>query len=709
MSNNSFNNKDLELPEGNQSNKDISDNEINFQNVSKIINFQNISKISKVNQSKINTSNLQFKNQSFASVTNNSKYKQKFTEIEDLTIDLNDSDFLKEDCDFGSKNKEDKPKTDKNLNHILSMNKSSDEITLPGHEIYLKHLELNKPISFKGVCGTKIIVEEGPIIINSINSKPIKFSQVDFIFRPKLHHIGSFEEEIVYFLFKIYPGSILEMEMCNIMVDRNSLSEMSQNCKFVCFQVLTKMSFNNNFPNDCKKVSILKLISTKISKFDQTIRACEDSIIDIENCVIDYNIGKAIALLNPKILKISNTVFEMNLNNVIQIKYINNKTQKNKSTIYVEKTTFQKNYGCGIQIEASNNDSHFSVDLIINNSKFLKNKLGGLNIKDLNSKKLRIESSLFQENGESGVSIRTIKPIGKSSDDDEAHIIRKNVFSENEIYGLFLFGYSAIIIECDFNKNKSGGIVISTIEAIKSDFNHNQDKNKSIIDAVNKVKSNNVNKNNSNSSSLNLNSINFTVIQKCNFLKNGGSGVKIINSQTLTHISMSTFQENIEYGIYLDNEQEQSSVKIEKFKNWGEMNKHYMSTLSSNEIPADTHVLLQSCRLLLNLRSGIYLNNCFVYFKDTCVNDNIHHAFEACDQNQRNYTYFDDFSKNNVIGTFGGTWGEIALNSKINCINCFSSSTISKKVNLTKDKNDKASKKNDKQDDSQNRGHCKIF
>ena len=776
---------------------------INDLETSKIISIHNVSKISKTNNTNIlSKNNINAKNTSFLSAINNNSYYNKsipndlynseiskadnYLNLKDYCSNsnvLNNSNTLKQDTNsiknidnIKSKNNciykstyniNDIIKNVLHDNRISNISNNIDQngsyvIDLPGHDIYLTHLEINNSIVFKGTNGSAIIVEEGPIIVNLNNIKEgdnkqiesdidsnkkniVRFEQVDIIFKPKIaNSLINNSEDVIFYLFKLYPESILEIEMCNIRVDRKNISEFNNYSKCICFQVISNnniykntaifnnedskalLSSNNSLFNH--KTTILKLSSSKISKFNQTIRACEGSIIDIHNCLIEYNINKAITLIDPKIVKIINTTFEMNLNNIIHIKYANDyyssisikKTIKfnnnqnikiKKSKVYIESSSFQKNYGCALIIEksfsnvvpySSNSESFncfYNLDIIINNCKFIKNKLGCIQLKDINPKKLRIENSLFTNNGDSAIMIKLIKCCTFFNNSDNykhnnvikqnfIHLIKGNSFYENEGYGIIMYSLYAILLNNMFNKNKSGGILLSGINIVNSNWAvDNTCKN------INRMKENN-NNNNTNYQLSNF------VMNKCNFIKNGGSGIKLINCKMYVYIANSIIQENIEYGIYIDN---QSSIaclpeKLSKLKGWSEkianidISKYMQGIFNLNEtdnvnsnsftpntdisannkkIINDCHVVLHNTNLLLNLRSGLFCNNSFILLKNCLINDNIQFAIEIFEEIQKKLILFDSFSKNNVNGSLGGNWGEISLTNKINCNNCF--------------------------------------
>lgn len=641
------------------------------------------------------------------------------------------------------------------------LNSITGHVNLPSKILYIKHLEINKSITIKGSSGSCVIIEEGPIIVNlSSSHEVVKFSQVDFIFQPKTdmylnqYNKKHLSEALIYYMFKLYNGSQLEIEMCNITTNR---------CKFIpqkiiCFQIMTTSIGNNpkqenlnlekkekekeksiliksniNIVNKqiipkttngvllsksnttfqqqqpMRSISFLKIISSKISKFDQTIRASDNMIIEIENSFIENNINKAIVLLNPIILKIINTSFEMNLNSSIHIKYIkprfnhtdpnSNETNFSSSKIFFEELSFHKNYGSGIQIEG-NDEMENDVEIIINRCSFRKNKGNSLVVNDLIVNKLRIESSLFQNNGENGIFLQNInfgrrsqikneknekinsqqeKGVINSEILEKSIVIRKNKLIDNDLCGIFVNKCLVVISENSFIKNKNGGLVLT-------DLTMNKEKDKK---EISKIEVENEDRKDE-----------ICIIQKNDFIKNGGCGLKISNFQYYIYISSCLFQENIEYGVYISNITPIQNQRILNFntnhhilsssniiyksfsststkqhqnlKQITESNQNHNENqnIHHNKFTYYCNVYMCNSKIIFNLKSGIFLQNLLLFIANTNIYDNIHYAIEVSKEEYRRLFILDKYSEKNITGTLGGEWGEVSLTNKFNCVTC---------------------------------------
>lgn len=474
--------------------------------------------------------------------------------------------------------------------------------------------------------------------------------------------------------------NILEVEMCNIIVDRSNLSTESCNAlNFICFYLysgersqLEKYPYKPNYSQE-KSSCMLCLFSSKFSKFDQVVRASENTILSMDSCFIELCTGKSIVMLNPLILKLINTKFEYNRNDCIHIKYsynlkafydvkalelshinIKNDEKENKFTfhnpsifyknnnIFISKNTFYKNSANGIIIEGSEHDNYVEklldstnistssrrticlIHLTCSNNVFHKNKFNGIHIKEVINSKILIEGNDFNNNEENGVYINNVNfnnnfniynsynYFNNKFNNNPNHadiMVRMNKFIENLGFGLFIHNFIIVkIIENDFVKNKFGGIIICNLDLadkalLGNEYNLSQDANlnncnnknsnltitkTTIMNNESSSPNKNINNGNNNkqlnyNNNLNLNNLNnfqnriqekdknndhfsnkiefynkmfsgkTTFLFKNNFIKNSGSGIKLINYNYLVIVSQCNISENVEYGIYSEN------------------------------------------------------------------------------------------------------------------------------------------------------------
>lgn len=608
-----------------------------------------------------------------------------------------------------------------------------------------------------------IVIEEGPIIINIESENNIKnfnnnsvlfnintfiqcqdinyfqrdsvvFFNLEIIFRPKeefCQKISNRNQRDSKFckskesnesnndnksnniipLFKIHNQNIVEIEMCSIVFMRETNDKPLNKLNFICFYL---MKINNKTVEDnkikqfneesCspKNLSILSIQSSKFSKFSQLIRAFDNTILTIDSCFVDLCLGKAISLLNPLVVKISNTKFEYNMASCVQIKFssdshnnemifhknkdalvsmeINNnskeqkehmtskcsmsnnqadihqqshKSQNNNAIIntanhdtnYIKtrkchiiftSNTFFKNYGNSIMIEGNERDNYMEIfnqihssasiarrsqnhiKFVFINNFFHKNKFNGIFISEVINSSLLIEGNTFLSNEENGVYLNHINYASnliysflKNNQSNSSRvsnnccqieiIIRKNNFVENNGFGLFVNNQIILsIFENDFIKNNSGGLILCSITI--EDLNikkHNKRKDSNPIDL-----------NASNDSFLNIrnllgfnckitqkSSVDYqtaklefynkvfsgksTFIYKSNFIKNGGSGIKLMNYDYFLVLSHCNSSENVEYGLYLDSDKTLNEKEIQNFKNFS-FNKTNLKKLLEN-------------------------------------------------------------------------------------------------------------------------------
>jgi hypothetical protein len=328
---------------------------------------------------------------------------------------------------------------------------------LPGVPIVLNVLKITKPIKIRGQIGSELIITEGPIIINISNNyenEVVKFSQVKIIFKTKDNSDNQNETK---FLFKLYAGSLVEIEMCEILSDKS-------NIKKICFQVNSRYRKANELNEPIPNISILTILSTTISKFYQAIRAGENSIINLEKSYINNNYGKAIVILNPLITKIIETVFEKNVDNAIHIKFLKDDHLLNESRkIYIRDNEITYNHGNGIYIDGIENFV-FDLDIVISNNVIKRNKLDGVFLCELYINSLNIFDNKFHENKNNGLNITKVHHKNqKSTNTSDTLIIRNNEFHDSDMFGILMNDCKAIILSNSFMRNKQSGLILCVL------------------------------------------------------------------------------------------------------------------------------------------------------------------------------------------------------------------------------------------------------
>lgn len=119
-----------------------------------------------------------------------------------------------------------------------------DIILLPDKLIQFKYLIISKPIIIKGKAGSILEITEGPIIINIEE----KYDNEFVVFSEVLINFNMINDEYTpnrkinknSYLFKLFPGSLLEIEDCDI-----SCRNLNKKTKIICFQVNSKISYKN--------------------------------------------------------------------------------------------------------------------------------------------------------------------------------------------------------------------------------------------------------------------------------------------------------------------------------------------------------------------------------------------------------------------------------------------------------------------------------
>ena len=580
----------------------------------------------------------------------------------------------------------------------------------------MKYLVITKPIKIIGQPNCLLEITEGPIIIKineNYDNEVVKFSQVKIEFDVNLPDKSRIENENtnskLTFLFKIYPGSLVEIEDCDITCTREN---DALNNKLICF--LMKYCPYQEFNSDLlsPNITILTIISSRIEKFYQTIRAGENCIINIEKSFINKNIGKPLAVLNPLIIKVVGSIFENNGDNAIHVKFIKDENLINDSRkLFFNNNEFLYNNGCGIFLDGIENFV-FDLDIRIDSNLFKRNAGDGIFFMDVLAKSLIIQKNQFMYGKMNGLNFQkvyqkvSIPPQGniKSALSHSPNIdITENQFIENDGYGIFLSDTKSKISLNNFVHNGMGGILLVNIS------NSNTGNSNSVNNSSNNQseKENNYNSNSAvkstqahgNTSSMvnDHNSIlsyiytspGTTSLHKNTFFKNGGSGLKIVNYNNFVSISECVMKENIEFGVYIEIDYN-ASILNPKNSQIGDSQSSLMEKIKSfqaadnSKIPKETNIYLYNSSLINNMKSGLFLNNCFAFFENTIISDNLDFSIYTPKQQFVKCFRLSKTSNTNLInGNIGGPWGEISTISKTFCSSCTDSSKVKKTFHKT--------------------------
>ena len=242
--------------------------------------------------------------------------------------------------------------------------KFEEEIILPPEEIELETLVITNPIKIKGQVDSVLYIKNGPILIDFTNLKDnknknfVKFSQLRIIYTDNELN----KEKKITTLFKIYPSSYLELEDCDIVFQskKNEIiapglpKNSNRDKKSVAFLHLSnKISENNKKLNP----SMLNLTNTRVQNFFQSIRAGQNCIVNINKSAFVQNLGKAIVMINPMFLKITESFFEYNGDNCIHLKFIEECLYNEKRKLFFNKNEFNLTMGNNICIEGLKNNT----------------------------------------------------------------------------------------------------------------------------------------------------------------------------------------------------------------------------------------------------------------------------------------------------------------------------------------------------------------
>ena len=363
----------------------------------------------------------------------------------------------------------------------IEKSKINEEIILPPVQISLDSLNITKPIKIKGQENSSIYINEGPIEIdfeassniiinNNINMKNnniVKFSQIQIIYNDS----KSNKEKKITPLFKIHPSSFLELEDCDIVFQSNKNEHISsapptflggyKDKKSVAF-----LLFSNKKDDKIKKFNpiVLNLTNTRVHNFYQSIRAGQNCIININKSAFIQNYGKAIVMINPIFLKVSETLFEYNEDNNIHIKFLEECLYEEKRKLFFNKNNFDKSIGNDICIEGIKHEK-LDLSIVITKNNFHNGLTDGVLIYDLIYNYFEITDNSFLKNKGNGLNIQKcfFNKINTNNYLYQPIKIKDNQFIENKQFGSFINDCIIEAISNKFTLNRQSGMILCNI------------------------------------------------------------------------------------------------------------------------------------------------------------------------------------------------------------------------------------------------------
>ena len=547
----------------------------------------------------------------------------------------------------------------------IEKSKINEEIILPPVQISLDSLNITKPIKIKGQENSSIYINEGPIEIdfeassniiinNNINMKNnniVKFSQIQIIYNDS----KSNKEKKITPLFKIHPSSFLELEDCDIVFQSNKNEHISsapptflggyKDKKSVAF-----LLFSNKKDDKIKKFNpiVLNLTNTRVHNFYQSIRAGQNCIININKSAFIQNYGKAIVMLNPIFLKVSETLFEYNEDNNIHIKFLEECLYEEKRKLFFNKNNFDKSIGNDICIEGIKHEK-LDLSIVITKNNFHNGLTDGVLIYDLIYNYFEITDNSFLKNKGNGLNIQKcfFNKINTNNYLYQPIKIKDNQFIENKQFGSFINDCIIEAISNKFTLNRQSGMILCNI----------------IIDDPKKgLEGINLSSNKGNFISIIKSIKKSSMILKNTFFENGDCGLYIYGYPYQVNIQESVFNSNCKHGISVDLDCIYSNNNINNF--YSKLNE-FKSITQIQKINDLLNIYLNKCILEKNMKNGIFLNLCLIYCEETFIINNLNYAISIKKKEYQNC--FKQGKKNLINGSIGGEWGEINLNKETHC------------------------------------------
>ena len=357
--------------------------------------------------------------------------------------------------------------------------KKNEEIVLPSEEIELENLTIKSPIRIKGQTNSVLYIKEGPILIDFINSAYeknfVKISQLRIIYTDnKLN-----KEKKITTLFKIYPSAFLELEDCDI-VFQNKKGEiippgLPKHCpdkKSVAF-----LHFSNKKTDQIKNIvpSMLNLTNTRVQNFFQSIRAGQNCIVNINKCAFIQNSGKAIVMINPIFIKLTESFFEYNGDNCVHLKFIEDCLYEEKRKLFFNKNEFNLTMGNDICIEGVQNHK-LDISVSITKNNFVNSSNDAVLAFDVYYNYFELNENLFKKNNGNGLYLQKVFSNEVNTDNNNFKMnsinlnssnqlikIKDNKFIENKGFGIFVNDCLTEIISNKFCANRQSGLFLGNI------------------------------------------------------------------------------------------------------------------------------------------------------------------------------------------------------------------------------------------------------
>ena len=540
--------------------------------------------------------------------------------------------------------------------------KINEEIQLPPVEIVLESLKITKPIKIKGQINSCLYINDGSISVdfesNNINNNNfVKFSQIQIIYNDNKIN----KEKKITTLFKIHQNSFLELEDCDIVfqnVKASSSSKISsgnKDKKSVAFSLPSNKKKDNSYDFNPSR---LTLTNTRIHNFYQSIRAGQNCIININKSAFIQNYGKAIVMINPIFLKISDTLFENNEDNSIHIKFLDDCLYEEKRKLFFNKNEFDKTIGNNICIEGVKNKK-LDLSLVLTKNSFNNSITDGVLIYDLIYNYFEITDNVFKKNNGNGLNIQKSffneilckgGIITTNNNSYQPIKIKNNKFIENIGFGLFINDCIIEVISNKFNTNKQSGMILCNIiiddplrgleginrSSIKGDF-------QSILKSVKKS----------------------NMILKNSFYENGQCGLYIYGYPYQVIVQENVFTSNCRHGITIDLDCLYNNSSNNIKKDFRSKLNEYKSITQVQKINELANIIINNCIIEKNLKSGLSLNSCLLYIEETFIINNLSYAISIKKEEYKNC--FKQGKNNTINGSLGGDWGEINLDKDAQC------------------------------------------
>ena len=381
----------------------------------------------------------------------------------------------------------------------------------------------------------------------------------------------------------------------------------------------------------------LSLKSCILTHFYHAVYGNVNSTVNIEKCHISECRGSAIEIVNPKALRVANSLISKGDREGIRVLWNPTSNYKDKiRSILIEGCDFSSNRLRGIHImNVGGRMSDHNLKINISNNRIRENGGDGIHISGLVITNLEIEDNELKSN--SGTCI-WIEYVHQKSNKYKFKLTKNSCLYSVNGFGIFLHDFGGLLSHNVVMGNKEGGVII---KGTPRPQRLSPEDKKFLLKYPMKIEIANC--------QINQNLENGIVVQEywkgginieeTHIVGNEQNGLYLVQSSVPNHPSQPTLPGSGRRCI----QQRANCVRKEDLGLGG--------------------IFITRCNVAKNMANGLSLIRVLCYLSNTIINQNALNAIYIDKEENKGLLHFNDTGKVNsfVLGPIGGPWGLINL------------------------------------------------